>query len=131
MIRVMVVEDDCAVMDITCKYVEGVPGFAVVGRAQDGEEAKAMAVRLRPDLLILDIYMPRKSGMDLLAELRAENVPVHAIFLTASDDAAMMARAEELGAADYLVKPVSFERFKASLARCDASTSPKSHHSLR
>lgn len=120
MIRVLVVDDDPAVREITCKYVESVDGFAVVGRAHDGEDAKGAVKRVNPDLIVLDVYMPKKNGLDFLAELREEGCAAEVIFLTAADDAATMARAEQLGTLDYLVKPFNLERFRESLAKCAA-----------
>lgn len=120
MIRVLVVDDDPAVREITCKYVESVDGFAVVGKAHDGDDAMLAVRRVNPDLIVLDIYMPKKNGLDFLAELRAEGGHADVIFLTAADDAAMMARAGQLGIVDYLVKPFNLERFRESLAKCAA-----------
>lgn len=116
--RVLVVDDDSEVMDITCRYIESLDGFVVVGRAGDGVEAGDLVRRAEPDLMVLDIYMPKKSGLELLAELRGEGNSVDVIFLTADADAAVMERAKLLGIADYLVKPFSFERFRESLLRC-------------
>ena len=117
MIRVLVVEDEAAVMEITCKYVESVDGFTVVGRAFDGQEGRELALRLEPDLIILDIYMPKKNGLEMLAELREARCPAEAIFLTAAADSGVRARAESLGIVDYLVKPFNLERFRASLLK--------------
>lgn len=118
MIRVVVVEDDRAAMDITCRYVEKVEGFSVVGKAFDGDEAEAMVARLNPDLIILDIDIPGKNGADLLEELRKQGNHARALFLTAASDADIMARAFSLGIVDYLVKPIGFEQFKNSLCKC-------------
>ncbi|MCD8141358.1 MAG: response regulator [Planctomycetaceae bacterium] len=118
MIRVMVMEDDRAAMDITCRYVEKVDGFSIVGRAYDGNEAKAMVLRLDPDLIILDNDMPKKNGMELLEELRRENHAVSTLFLTATSDLEIIARAEALGIVDYLVKPIGLDRLRMSLEKC-------------
>ena len=58
MIRVLVVDDDFMVAKVHCGFVERVPGFSVVGVAHTGEEAVRAAGEIRPDLLLLDIYLP-------------------------------------------------------------------------
>lgn len=121
MIRVVVVEDDDAAMDITCRYIEQVGGFEVVGRAYDGLAAKAAILRLNPELVILDIDMPMKNGMELLEELRREEHAVSVLFMTATSDPETIARAEELGIVDYLVKPFALNRFRTALEKCVAT----------
>lgn len=120
MIRVMVVEDNRDAMDITCRYIGQIDGFAVVGTADNGDDAKTMTLELKPDLLVLDIDIPGKNGVDLLGELRREDHGVEALFLTATDDPAVRARAEALGIVDYLVKPIGLEQLKESLMKCGA-----------
>lgn len=115
MIRVIVVEDDPMVMEITCGYIQSVPGFAVAGRAGSGPEALELLGKQKADLLILDIYMPVMNGVELLANLRAAGTQADAIFLTAAKDKPMIDRALKLGAADYLIKPFGYERFKTAL----------------
>ncbi len=115
MIQVLVVEDDPMVMEITCKYVESVPGFEVMGRAENSVEARSELGKNEIDLLILDVFMPGVNGIDLLNELRAEDSQVDVIFLTAANDTHMIDRALKLGFIDYLIKPFNYERFKASL----------------
>ena len=84
----------------------------VLGEAGGADEALRLIAELEPDLLLLDIQMPGKSGLELLAEL--ETVP-HVIFTTAHDEYAI--RAFELNALDYLLKPVDPERLAESLDR--------------
>ncbi len=115
-IRVLVVEDDPMVMDITCKYVESVPGFKAVARASSGDAARECVDSMDIDLIILDIFMPGKNGIDLLAELRAGGCLADVIFLTAADGTEFINRAQKLGFIDYLIKPFNYERFHDSLA---------------
>ena len=68
--RVLVVDDDFMVARIHSAYVERVPGCAVVGVAHSGGEAVALAAQLRPDLVLLDVYLPDTSGLDVLRALR-------------------------------------------------------------
>lgn len=116
MIQVLVVEDDPMVMEITCKYVDSVPGFKVVRRAGNSVAAEEALKEERIDLMILDIFMPGRNGVDLLAELRAAGCLTDVVFLTAADDTDFINRAQKLGFVDYLIKPFSYERFRDSLA---------------
>lgn len=115
MIRAMVVEDDPMVMDITCRYIESVPGFCICAKASSGVEAMKLISHKKIDLMILDIYMPIMNGMEFLTKVRAMGLTVDVLFLTADNNMVMINNALKLGAVDYLIKPFSYERFKAAL----------------
>lgn len=115
MIKVMVVEDDPMVMDITCKYVCSIEEFTVVARASSGTEALGYLKKEKVDLLILDIYMPVMNGEELLYKLRSKTINIDAIFLTAANDLKKIDIALKLGAVDYMVKPFSYERFRTAI----------------
>lgn len=119
-IRTLIVEDDPLVADINRRYVESVPGFAVAGTAPSGEKALVAAAQLRPDLITLDVYMPGLSGLEFLAQLRAQDLTVDVIMATAAADGPLVAQAARLGVVDYLVKPYTRERFTAALQRYGA-----------
>src|SRR4029450_192953 len=80
-------------------------GYAVVGEAGDGEEAVAMATELRPDLVILDVKMPKLDGIAAAERIAGGRVPP-VIILTAFSQRDLVERAREAGAMAYLVKPV-------------------------
>ena len=105
MIRVLVVEDDFRVAQVHSAFTDRVPGFVVVGSARTAAEASAMIADLRPDLVLLDTYLPDRSGLDLLAE-----ISVDTIMLTAVSDAASVRAAFAAGALNYLVKPFTAEQ---------------------
>ncbi|PVM90361.1 DNA-binding response regulator [Caulobacter radicis] len=90
------------------------PGIEVVGEARDGEEAAALIEALRPDLALLDIRMPRQSGMSLARAL-SRDPEVEVIFVTAFDHFAL--QAFEVDAVDYLLKPVEIDRLATALDR--------------
>lgn len=115
MIKVLIIEDDPMVAQINKKYVEAIEGFRVVSVAHDGEAAYEMIKEHRPDLLILDIYMPKTNGLMLLKRIRNEGIAVDAIMVTAAKEAADVDEVLKLGAVDYLVKPFEFQRFKIAL----------------
>lgn len=115
MIKVLIAEDDPMVAEINKRYVEKLKGFEVIGVVKDGEEGYKMIRAKRPDLIILDIYMPKLSGLELLKRIRGEGILVDAIMITAANESAEINEILRLGAVDYLVKPFEFERFKKAL----------------
>ncbi|MET9549089.1 MULTISPECIES: response regulator [unclassified Streptomyces] len=111
MTRVLVVDDDFMVAKLHSRYVAAVAGCTVVGAAHTGAEALGAAERLRPDLVLLDVYLPDMDGLAVLRELRAAEErdpgrrPVDALFITAARDARIVRAALRAGALHYLIKP--------------------------
>jgi len=103
--RVLIAEDEALIrLDLSEMLSE--EGFEVVGQAVDGEQAVAMANELRPDLVILDVKMPKKDGIEAAGEIVAEQIaPV--VILTAFSQRELIERARDAGAMAYLVKPFS------------------------
>jgi response regulator of citrate/malate metabolism len=124
---VLVVDDDFMVADIHRKFVDRVPGFTTVGAARTGAEALEMADALRPDLILLDVYLPDMTGLDVLQRLRSAGDPVGVIMITAARELDTVSGALDGGAADYLIKPFEFPQLQTKLeafaARADALTS--------
>jgi response regulator of citrate/malate metabolism len=114
-LRTLVVDDDFMVARVHRGYIERVPGFEVVGVAHSGAEALAAVDRLRPDLVVLDIYLPDRSGLDVLRELRQRQAGVDVIMVTAARDVASVRAAMQGGALHYIVKPFDFSRFREAL----------------
>ncbi len=102
--KVMVVEDDAALREIYSIRVAA-EGYEVV-TAGDGEEALAVAVREKPDLILSDVMMPKISGFDMLDILRStpETANIKVVMMTALSSDDQRARGERLGADRYLVK---------------------------
>ncbi len=117
MIRVLVVDDDFMVARIHVGFVDRVDGFEVVGVAHSGAEAAEAVARLRPDLLLLDLYLPDRFGLDLLADLRSGPYPCDAIVITAAKEGEAVRSAVRLGVADYLLKPFGFTDLEERLRR--------------
>jgi response regulator of citrate/malate metabolism len=115
-IRTLVVEDDAMTASIHRSYVERVPGFEVVGEAHTGKEALELTRSLRPDLLLLDIYLPDMSGLDVLRTLREAAQPhVDVIAVTAAKDVSTLRTAIHGGVIHYLVKPFFFDTLRERL----------------
>lgn len=104
MSKIMLVEDDNSLREIYSIRLTA-EGYAIVS-AGDGEEALAMAVKERPDLIISDVMMPKISGFDMLDILRStpETKDIKVIMMTALSSEDQRARGEHLGADRYLVK---------------------------
>lgn len=115
MIRTLVVDDDFRVADLHRLYTERVGGFDVVGLAHTGSEALKLADRLAPDLVLLDIYLPDMSGLDVLRALRQGQRSVDVIAITAAQDVATIRAAMQSGSVHYLIKPFAFAAFREKL----------------
>jgi two-component system CitB family response regulator len=91
-------------------FVELVPGFQVVGQAHTAADARAKATDLAPELVVLDVYLPDASGLDLLTELDAD-----VIMATAATDSRSVRTALSRGALHYLIKPFAAQELAARL----------------
>jgi two-component system CitB family response regulator/two-component system response regulator DcuR len=116
-VKVLVVEDDLKISEIHRRFVEKIPGFQAVGVANTLEEAEEFVEILEPDLVLLDVFFPEGSGIDLIWKIRARQRPVDLILITAAKEIAPLQEAIRGGAFDYLIKPVIFNRFAQSLNR--------------
>lgn len=116
MIRTLIVEDDFRVADLHCAYVERVPGFSVAGRAHTGQAALEAVDHIRPDLVLLDVYLPDMSGLEVLQRLREDDHPaVDVIAITAAREVDSLRAAMRGGVIHYLIKPFLFQAFEEKL----------------
>lgn len=102
--RILLVEDDDALANVYKMRLE-TEGFSV-HRVPNGEDALAAAIEFRPDLIVLDVMMPKVSGFDVLDILRntPETANIKVVMLTALSQDSDKAKADQLGADDYMVK---------------------------
>ncbi|WP_019970084.1 response regulator [Mycobacterium sp. 141] len=112
---VLVVDDDFMVAEIHRRFVERVHGFRTVGVARSGTETLSAVTDLAPDLILLDVYLPDMTGLDVLHRLRSEGNHVGVIMITAAREIDTVRGALDGGAADYLVKPFEFDQLRAKL----------------
>lgn len=115
MIEVLIVDDDFMVARIHTGFVERTPGFTVTGVAHTGAEALAEAERLQPDLVLLDVYLPDVSGLDLLTGLREAAPEVDVLVISAAREADTVRRALRGGIVHYLIKPFSYDDLRVRL----------------
>lgn len=117
MIKVLILEDDPMVAEFNKRYLEELEGFALVAIAHTPDAAIEILQKKEVDLLLLDNFMPGKTGLELLRNLRTAQARLDVIFITAASDAPTIRTALSYGAFDYLIKPFEFDRFKQALLR--------------
>ena len=118
MIDVLVVDDDFMVARIHRGYVDRLDGFRVVGEVHTGAAAVDAVDRLRPDLVLLDVYLPDMSGLDVLRRLRSDpDCRTDVLAITAARDVETVRTAMHGGVVGYLVKPFAFAAFAERLGR--------------
>lgn len=116
-ITVLIIEDDHRIAEINRRFVEKVHGFEVVGIALDQQQVKEQLEILQPDLILLDVYFPDMNGLELLRDIQHNNGKCDVIMITAGKEVEKVTEAIRGGAFDYIVKPVIFNRFEATLLR--------------
>ena len=124
-LRTLVVDDERLARERVTSLVRDRPELTLIGEAQDGRTALDLIVEHRPDLVFLDVQMPELDGFQIIGALDGAEDPLPAVvFVTAYDAYAL--RAFEVAAMDYLLKPVTAERFAAAVSRVLARTGQRS-----
>lgn len=114
-INVFIVEDDPMVKEINKRFLEKMGSFKVIDDASSIKEAKIKLRKCRPNLVLLDVFLPDGKGIELLKWIRLEEINLDTILITADKCRESVDDAFKYGAVDYLIKPFKFERFKESL----------------
>ncbi len=115
MIRVCLVEDQMLVRQGIQTLLGLVDDIEVVAEATDGEQALDLIPRVIPDVVLLDMYLPRRSGLDVLRTLRASGALPPTLILTTFDDVDLVIGGLQAGARGFLLKDVSLERLTAAI----------------
>ncbi|WP_037855511.1 response regulator [Streptomyces sp. NRRL S-340] len=116
-IGVLVVDDDFMVARVHRRFVEQVEPFRVVGTAHTGRQAIDAVDELRPDLVLLDLYLPDVFGLDVIPRLRSAGHDCDVMVISAAQEADTVRRAARRGVVDYLLKPFDFEDLRPRLER--------------
>lgn len=114
-LRILIADDHPIFRDGLRRLLECEPGFKVVGEACDGVEAVDLARSLRPEILLLDLAMPRRHGLEALRELSRSSSPIRVILLTAAAEREQIVEALQLGARGVVLKDCGTEILMKSI----------------
>lgn len=115
MIRVLIADDQHLVREGICTLLRMLPDVEVVGQAADGEEGLALARSLQPDLLLLDVRMPRLDGPGVLDRLATEGRRLPTVVLTTFDDDEALRACVDAGARGFLLKDVTLDQLARAI----------------
>lgn len=118
--HILIVDDEPLARQRLQRLIEALPDYTVVGEAANGDEAIEATLRLDPDIVLTDIRMPGKDGLEAAHMISAMEDPPALIFCTAYDEYAL--QAFETLAAGYLLKPVKEEQLRAALEKVTRTT---------
>lgn len=127
-LRVLIVDDEPLARQRLEDMLLQQEAVEIVGKAESGGEAVKAIRKLQPDLIFLDVQMPGRTGVEVVQEIGAENMPM-VIFVTAYDQYAL--KAFDLAAIDYLLKPFDDERFEMAFTRARQMHDLKEVNELR
>lgn len=116
-IKILIVEDELLLAEMHSEYIKAYPACDKVWLAGNLAEARKMIEYMKPDLILLDNYLPDGKGIDLVHELIQERNNADIVFTTAASDMDTVSEAIRLGVFDYLVKPIAYERLGQTLDR--------------
>lgn len=119
---VFIVEDDPMVLEVNKGFLNKMNGFQLIGEAANGREAYEKIIIQQPNLILLDMFLPDMTGMELFLKIRAQRIPSDIIMITAARDAPTVQESLRLGAIDYLIKPFRFDRFEKALLQYKNAT---------
>ncbi|MDX1755292.1 MAG: response regulator [Marinobacter sp.] len=114
-LRLMIVEDDQQIAEIQRRFLERMDGVELCGIAHTLTDARDQIEVLQPDLILLDVYFPDGSGLDLLRELRASDSACDVILITAAKEVDTLRSALRGGVFDYILKPLVYERLEEAI----------------
>lgn len=103
-VEILITDDHPVVRSGLVSMLESQPDFTVIGEAEDGAEAVALAARLSPDVILMDLRMPRADGVTAIRDIISENAAAKVLVLTTYDSDSDILRAVEAGATGYLLK---------------------------
>lgn len=125
-ITVAVVEDDQGIRETLVRLLDGAPGFRCLGAFSTGEEALQRLPKLHPAVVLVDINLPKMSGIDLVAALKAGETAMQFLVLTVYEDSAKIFQALAAGASGYLLKRVPPAKLLEAIREVREGGSPMS-----
>ena len=115
--NVIIVEDDPMVAQLNEQYLSQLEGIRVVGRFNNGLEALEFLKANPVELAIMDVYMPRMNGLELLRAIRGAGIQTAVVMITAATEMQVVEEALRLGIEDYIIKPFPFSRLQESVRK--------------
>lgn len=109
-IKVLVVDDDFMIARLHAQFIHSLQYYKVTATANSGSDTLAELEKARYDLVILDVYLPDKSGIEVLREIRSRGLPCDVILITAAKELKVVEEGFRLGIFDYLMKPFNLDR---------------------
>lgn len=116
-VKVLIVDDHPVVRGSLRLAIADQPDMTFVGEARDGLEAEEIALRARPDVIVMDISMPRRGGFETMLAIKEKLPEARVLFLTVSEQDADLLQAIRLGADGYLLKTTSIEQITDAIRR--------------
>jgi response regulator of citrate/malate metabolism len=117
MLKVLVVDDDFMIAKLHGKFISSQKGYQLAGIAHSYDEAIEIMDRVQPDLLLLDVYLPDQSGIDLLKTIRMQNRRCDVILITAAKELEIVEESFRFGVIDFLIKPFDLEQLQNNLTK--------------
>ncbi|VEI07067.1 response regulator [Kurthia zopfii] len=117
MIEVLLIEDDPMVRQVNTQFLQQIEGISIVGVAGNGIEGMEQIHKLQPDLVLMDLFMPKQDGIETLRQIREAGLSIDVITVTAANDMKTIEKILQLGAYDYIMKPFTFDRMKQTIDR--------------
>ena len=117
LLRVLVVDDDFMIAKLHGKFIASQKGYQLVGTAHSFEEALVIMDQGEPDLLLLDVYLPDHSGLELLRTIRLQNRRCDVILITAAKELEIVEEGFRFGIIDYLIKPFDLTQLQTALIK--------------
>ncbi|GAM57832.1 fumarate respiration transcriptional regulator dcuR [Vibrio ishigakensis] len=114
-IRTLIIEDDEAIAQLHLQYLQANPNLEIVGIALNKKQAEMQIDLLNPDLIILDVYLPDGTGLELIQGLRQQGKQTDIILITAAREPEILQSAMRLGVVEYLLKPVMLPRLDTAI----------------
>ena len=130
-IRVAIIEDNAKLRAELEKLIAAADGFANAGAFPDGESAVAGMKAIAPDVVLMDIQLPKMNGVECVAKIKERMPDVKVVMLTAYDDSDLIFRALENGASGYLLKRTPPAELLRSIAEVQGGGAPMSSHIAR
>ena len=127
-IRIMLVDDHAMVRSGTAELLRHIPDFSIVAEASDGKSAIELALKLRPDIVVMDVHMPGMTGIEATRRLRELAPAIHILVLSAYDDDHYVFSLLRAGASGYLLKNIEMDALLDAIRRAaegDSVVSPR------